>query len=146
MRQAWRTASVVEISYHILIHSLCEWHVWLCDLMGSFFKLKPKKKHSYECFFQKPEWDWICLQWNNKTHEHVIISSVTCCCSTCIKTTSEWLICIVLNKIFCIDVLLKAAMACFLFYLSLSQKRSCSAQVVLRSPLPKELWKDSPGF
>lgn len=36
MRQAWRTASVVEISYHILICSLCERHVCLCDLMGFF--------------------------------------------------------------------------------------------------------------
>lgn len=32
MRQAWRKASVVEISYHILICSLCEWcmRVILC--------------------------------------------------------------------------------------------------------------------
>lgn len=32
MRQAWRKASVVEISYHILICSLCEWCMRLCDL------------------------------------------------------------------------------------------------------------------
>lgn len=46
MRQAWRTASVVEISYHILIRSLCERRVRLCDLMG-FLKMKSKKSHSY---------------------------------------------------------------------------------------------------
>lgn len=39
MRQAWRTASVVEISYHILIRPLCEC-VCLCDLMGFFNEIK----------------------------------------------------------------------------------------------------------
>lgn len=38
MRQAWRKASVVEISYHILICSLCEWCMRLCDPM-LFLKL-----------------------------------------------------------------------------------------------------------
>lgn len=38
MRQAWRTATVPKISYHILICSLCKWRVCLFDLM-EFFKI-----------------------------------------------------------------------------------------------------------
>lgn len=60
MRQAWRTASVVEISYHILIRSLCERRVRLCDLMV-FKKNEIKEKPLLLMFFFKAPNDWICF-------------------------------------------------------------------------------------
>lgn len=73
MRQAWRTASVVEISYHILIRPLCQWHVCLCDLMG-LPPSSPKASLMDVFFFKAPSGSgFVCCSWI------VVVKSVNLC-------------------------------------------------------------------
>lgn len=74
MRQAWRTASVVEISYHILIRPLCQWRVCLCDLMGLSPPTPLKASLMDVFFFKAPNGSgFVCCNWI------VVVTSLNSC-------------------------------------------------------------------